>query len=527
MSNEADIKKWASRIKRYQKEPWLFFYEVLGIKEIDPGQMEFLRAYADPSQYRIAVKASTGTGKTFEEAGTVLHFISCFGEPENPAKGIVTSIDGNNMEANLWAEISRLYNRSEYLKQFLGLHTEKLFMKKYPMDWFVERRTWDKKAAAGTNDGLQDALGLAGHHAKYSLFLVDESGGVPSGVVSAGERTLVNKPEGCFLKLIQMGNPTNRSGPLWDAFNEEPVPGKKKVWTTITMTGDPDDPNRSRRADEEWCRNLINKYGRDYPYVQVYVLGEFPSQDFNAFLSEEDVEEAFNRDYELNMYNEIASRLGVDISYEGSDETWDCARQGQKVFDFVEYRVPLSSPTIGRDMANLSVPRINLLGLEDVFLDATGGYGNAYMEAMRTQGKQVIAIKFNQKASLPDQYANIRTEMYWRMSRWVKEGGALPRTPGLKEELCATKYTIHKHKMVAEPKEIVKVRLKGKSPNRADALCLTFAIPDKQSAKMRNSESGIVGEMEGFGDSNPLSNFMRPPQRKQGGMRGFSDYGRK
>ena len=520
--DDNEIKKWANKIRLWQREPWHFFFEVLGVKEIDPGQMEILRAYADPTCYKIAVKASTGTGKTFTEAGLVLHFISCYGEPHNPAKGVVTSIDGNNMEANLWAEISRLYNGSDYLKQFLGLHTEKLFNKKYPMDWFVERRTWDKKGTSGGNDGgsHQDALGLAGHHSKFSLFLVDESGGVPTGVVGAGERTLVNKPPGHFIKVIQMGNPTHKEGPLWDAFHEE---NGVKTWKTITMTGDPDDPNRSMRADEQWCRDLINKYGRDYPYVQVYVLGEFPSQDFNAFMSIDDVEEAMNRDYERNVYEGIAARIGVDISYEGDDKTFDFPRQGLKAFDPIEYKVPLSSPTIGMDMANIAIPRLKLLNIEDIFVDATGGYGNAFMEGLRFNGRTAIGIKFNAKAST-DEYSNIRTEMYWKASRWVKNGGSLPRVPGLKEELCATKYTIHKGKMVAEPKELVKKRLK-RSPNMADAFVVTFAIPDKPSGKYVGTDMiGTNMEMQGFNGRNPIENYYRPPNFKnktQNQMKGF------
>ncbi|MDE2099513.1 MAG: hypothetical protein KGL39_19835 [Patescibacteria group bacterium] len=514
--NEADIKKWTNKILRWRREPWLFAYEILGVQELDPGQIEILKAYADPRIEKIAVKASTGTGKTFVEAVIVHHFISCYGSTSNPAKGILTSIDGQNMEANLWAEISRLYNGSEYMKQFFGLHSEKLFNRKYPMDWFVERRTWDKKADSGPH---QDALGLAGHHSKYSLYLVDESGGVPKGVVSAGERTLVNKPEGCFLKLIQMGNPTNKEGPLWDAFHEE-----KKMWATYTMTSDPDDPNRSRRADEKWCRDLIDTYGRDYPYVQVYVLGEFPSQDFNAFLSIDDVEAAMNRDYEQSVYDAISGRLGCDMSYEGDDKSFGFPRKGLKAFDPTEFKVSLASPTIGFDMAKLAMPLFGLLDLEDCFVDATGGYGNAFMEALRINGRQAIPVKFNAK-SITNGFANIRAEMYWNMSRWVKNGGALPRVAGLAEELCATKYTIDKKQnMLAEPKEIVKKRIK-KSPNMADSLVTTFAIPDK--ASMRAKNSGLAtGPIQGMEQWDGLKGFKTAP-RNQPKIQGFGGgYGR-
>ena len=509
--NEADLKKWGRKVQRWCKAPWEFGYEILGIKEFDPTQIRILQAYADPACEMIAVKASTGTGKSFLDAVMVLHFISCYGETNNHPKGLLTSIDGPNMEANLWAEISRLFNGSEYMKQFFVMQSSKLFKKEFSQTWFVERRTWDKKADSTTH---QEALGLAGHHAKYSMFMVDESGGVPKGVVSAGQRTLVNKEPGSFRKLIQTGNPTHREGPLYDAFNAE-----KKMWATFSMTGDPEDPAHSTRIDLKWCQDLIDTYGRDYPYVQVYVLGEFPSQDFTSFLGIEDCELANQRDYDLGVYGGIAGRLGIDVAYEGGDHSWMFPRQGAKAFEPDELKVPIGSGTQGFDMANIILPKFKLLDLEDIFFDATGGYAYAAMEALRMQGQVSIGLKFNSK-STNDAFSNLRTEMYWNMSRWVKKIGALPNVSGLNEELCATRYTMHKDKMVAEPKEIVKKRLK-RSPDKADAFVCTFATPDRPSRKMAQISQGATGAMVGFDGRNPLNGYMAPPSRRPNQIKGF------
>jgi hypothetical protein len=142
------------------------------------------------------------------------------------------------------------------------------------------------------------------------------------------------------------------------------------------------------------------------------------------------------------------------------------------------------------------------------------------MEGCRLQGHVMVGLKFNAK-STNEAFANKRTEMYWNMSRWVKNGGALPRIPGLAKQLCATNYTIHKDKMIAEPKEIVKVKLENVSPDMADSLVCTFATPDKQSSKMPAESGFATGQMAGFGDENPLSGFFKRSEAKNTGMKGF------
>ena len=69
------------------------------------------------------------------------------------------------------------------------------------------------------------------------------------------------------------------------------------------------------------------------------------------------------------------------------------------------------------------------------------------------------------------------------MAEWVKRGGALPKDEELAKELCAPTYTFHNGKIQIEEKEQIKKRLQF-SPDKADALCLTFAIPDQPKAVM-------------------------------------------
>jgi hypothetical protein len=84
-------------------------------------------------------------------------------------------------------------------------------------------------------------------------------------------------------------------------------------------------------------------------------------------------------------------------------------------------------------------------------------------------------VQFGGKATDP-RYFNKRSEMYFELSKWLKAGGKLPDDPELKEELCATTYTFQGDKFRLCDKDDIKYVI-GRSPDKADALILTFAYP--------------------------------------------------
>ncbi len=65
---------------------------------------------------------------------------------------------------------------------------------------------------------------------------------------------------------------------------------------------------------------------------------------------------------------------------------------------------------------------------------------------------------------------------WFEMAKWIKDGGALPRDRELAEELIAATYTFQGDKFRLCDKDDIK-DLIGRSPDKADALALTFAYP--------------------------------------------------
>ena len=130
------------------------------------------------------------------------------------------------------------------------------------------------------------------------------------------------------------------------------------------------------------------------------------------------------------------------------------------------------------------------LNCERIFIDDTGGYGSSVVDCLSLYPEiDVTPIKFNAKAQEPQRYRNCRTEMWLRMRDWIVEKGALKYDRKLVQELCNVKVTFKGSIAALEEKQQVKLRI-GRSPDRADALGLTFADIEQPSSNQEIFHEG-------------------------------------
>lgn len=313
---------------------------------------------------------------------------------------------------------------------------------------------------------------LSGLHGKYVMGVLDESGDIPVQVAKAAEQALSTKP--LFGKILQAGNPSSRKGILFAAATT-----LRDLWHMVRITGDPDDPDRSQRIDLEWAKIQIEKFGRDNPWIKYSILGEFPESDINVLISPDLVEKAMLRKYRESDYFHIQRRLGVDVALQGDDRTVLFPRQGLMAFKPVVMRT--------QEPADISARVISArlkFRQEIDFVDNTGGWGSgvvSHLNQSEITNGSVHPVEFAGKAIDPA-YANKRAEMWFEILKWLKDGGRLPPEPELVKELTAPTYSLSKGRLLLEPKEKIKERLKF-SPDMADALALTFALPDMPRGK--------------------------------------------
>jgi len=464
-------------VRRWKAQPEVFVHEQFGV-EPDRWQLEALRAFADPTKPRISLQACAGPGKTAVLAWCGWNFLSCYGARGEHPKGAAVAITWDNLRDNLWPELSKWQQRSEYLRSAFTWTKERIFARDHPETWFLSARSWPKTASPD-----EQGKTLSGLHSRFVLALIDESGAIPMTVLRAAEQALADRP--VFGKIIQAGNPLSLDGMLYAAATQ-----LRDQWHVIRVTGDPDDPRRSTRIDLAWARAQIAAYGRDNPWVQSYILGQFPPASINALLGIEDVEAAMGRHLRIDAYDWAQKRLGVDVARFGDDRTVIFPRQGLASF----------RPAVLRNMRTTAIAARVAKGMADwgaelALVDDTGHWGHGVIDNLITAGYPVTPVIYSDPG-LDRRYKNRRAEMWISMAEWVKAGGALPNLPEMVPELTTPTYTFLGGQFVLEEKDQIKKRL-GRSPDLADALATTFAIPDMPAAMMRRLQRNTSATRDG------------------------------
>jgi phage terminase large subunit len=441
-------------IRQWIFEPWVFVRQVFG-EEPEPFQDDFFHALPDNDQ--LAQSACKGPGKTWGLSRAAWWW--SFPRPHSNVIG--TSITGPNLRDGLWKELAGGLARAPLIKASFTWGAERIYQNDNPATWFMSARQWSRTA-----DPTSQADTLAGVHADFIMFIIDEAGGVPDAVASAAKAGLANvdKAAGREAKFIIAGNPTERSGPLWRACTAE-----RHRWWVKEITGDPDDPNRARRVSVEWARDFIKDYGRDSPWTLVNVFGKFPPSSLDGFIKAERVAEAMARQIPTTAYSHAPLVMGVDPARFGADRSCVALRQGQYLEPLVEFH--------GLDTMQLAGQVVRLIKDRDpdaVFVDEIG-IGAGVVDRLRELGFEVVGVNSSRRGT-GAVYFNTRTEMWAEAATWLNTAAIAPDT-ALSEELSEPKILPRSDgTAILEPKDDFKKRL-GRSPDKADAVALTFAHP--------------------------------------------------
>jgi len=362
--------------------------------------------------------------------------------------------------------------KSPLLQKTFTWNKTRIFANEAPENWWMSARSWPKAADANSLGNT-----LAGIHADYILFLLDETGSMPDAIMASAEAALSSCIEG---HIVQAGNPTHLTGPLYNACTTE-----RRLWFVREISSDPDDPMRSTRVSKDWARDQIEKYGRDNPFVLVSVFGQFPPNSLNALIGPDEVSAAMKRYYREQDYSTSARILGCDVARFGDDSSVIYPRQGIMAFPKMKFR-----NVNGVQGAGLVARKWNDWKADGCFIDDTGGFGASWIDNLMTMGKTPIGIHFASTKNISPRYYNKRTEMAFEAVEWVKRGGALPEDPELLAAMTKTSYAFKGDKMLLEPKDLIKQKL-GYSPDEFDALMLTFAEPVQKTGLV----SAVHGSM--------------------------------
>lgn len=441
----------------------------------DPWQREAMEAW-DRGDQRIAFQACKGPGKTALLAILVWHFLATRLHP----KVACTSISADNLSDNLWTEMSKWQQRSPFLLQAFEWTKTRIAARDHPETWWASGRSWSRSADASTQGET-----LAGLHADYILFVLDEAGGMPVSILNAAEAALAS---GIECRIVMAGNPIEVDGALGRACLRD-----RHLWTVIEITGDPDSPRRSSRIDVNWARNQILQYGSDNPWVVSNVFGRFPSSSPTSFIGMGLVDAAAKREASSTIMDALV--LGVEVARFGDDESGICPRKGRDA-RFLPWDTWRNLDTM--QLAARVVARRNETSADAVFIDG-GGVGGGVVDRCRQLRLNAFDVQFGGKsdrAHLPGTevavYGNKSAEMWGGMRDWLKVG-AIPDDPVLHAQLTSRRYAYvlrdGRDAIMLEPKAEMKKRGLA-SPDRADMLALTFAYP----VQPNRSAGGVPGQ---------------------------------
>lgn len=488
------LERLKERRRAWAADPLMFVRDVFRVTP-DPWQVQALQHFNDKP--KVALRMSKGTGKSTFEAWIGWWFLTTRWQPNAAA----TSISGDNLQDGLWKELAVWRNRSDLIKGEFELTTQAAFLRKSPETWFLSARTWPKDA-----DPEKQAETLAGLHAKSVLYLIDESGSIPRAVVAAAEGALST---GGDVHLVQAGNSTDVDGPLYDACTSQ-----REHYYVVEVSGDPDDPNRSSRVDLAWAKGLIDQYGREHPFVKVNVLNEFPNRAQNKWIGFKDVEDASKRGVPMRDFMNEPKVLGVDVSAGGANESVIQPRQGPVAF---KCETELGQPDTMKLVAHVCVVA-DMWGREGgtvaaIFVDGNG-VGRGVADRLRELGYPAHVVDSAEESHRQEvRFFNLRAQMWWDMADWIRRG-SIPNDPTLRKQLQDPRYSTDvKGRYKLETKE--EMRKRGvDSPDRADALAYTFAMPVQPVAMRKVQATASPPASHCLTDFDPLASVDRPTGRE-------------
>lgn len=226
-----------------------------------------------------------------------------------------------------------------------------------------------------------------------------------------------------------------------------------------------DDPRKDQAWYDKQCREL------DPVVVAQEIDRDYTASVSNAWIAGDLVRACMQRGVaDVQAIGPL--QIGVDVARFGDDKSCITFRKGRVVYPQINFgqcdvvdvagRVSEAIRSWGEKPSQIAVDTI--------------GIGSGVADILRREfGRIVVDVNSSLRMSNGQDY-NLRARMWRDMREFIKNGASLPNDPDLATDLTALQYEFRGGELLMESKENAKKR--GiKSPDRADSLALTFAVP--------------------------------------------------
>ncbi len=433
----------------------------------DDNQREFLNAIAAEVKQRkfdgstpvlpilMAETSGHGTGKSVMGAWIAAWILST----RRNSIGTVTAGTYTQLEEKTWAAIQH-WMKMCITSHWFDIQASGIYHKRFPESWKLTPQTCKE----------ENAQSFAGQHARKSTswYLFDEASEVPDKIFETAYGGMTDGEPMCFV----WGQPVRNTGEFYRiCFGDLAA-----RWNHRRV-----DSRTSRFTNKPLLEQWISDYGIDSDFVKVRVLGLPPSASELQYIDKARVDAAKERTVHAMADEPLIA--GFDVS--GGGKAWNVIRFRRGLdgnpADLKPIRIPGEhdperSQRVGI-CAELLRDRRPGRHIAAMFVDAA--FGAVIVSRLRQLGfDNVHEVNFG--GASPDLHClNMRAYMWAKAKEWLLLGGLkdLPPRDELCEQLSLPGYHINNSgKLVIESKESITKRGE-KSPDDADAFCLTWARP--------------------------------------------------
>ncbi len=430
---------YAYFIEVYRHRPVEFVEDVLKAQPLE-WQKNFLNAIAR-GERRISVRAGHGVGKSTACSWALIWFMLT----RFPQKSVLTAPTAGQLFDALFSEVKRWINAlPEFLKENIEVFSDRIVLKAAPESSFMSART----------SSAERPEALAGVHSENVLLICDEASAIPEPVFESAAGSM----SGHSATTVLIGNPTRNTGLFFRTHHQ-----LKSDWQTMHVSC-LDNP----LVSADFVQQIKATYGETSNAFRVRVLGEFSLREDDVLIAAELVDSAMTRDIALARNEPII--YGLDVARFGDDRTVLVKRQGQVVTEVKSWTGADLMETTGRVVHEAGIDNPAEICVDSI------GLGSGVADRLRELGLNVRDVNVSESSAMNPQAARLRDELWIAVRDWLTQRTCkLPQNDELRAELCSPTYAFTSTgKIKVEGKSDLK-RRGMRSPDIADALCLTFA----------------------------------------------------
>jgi hypothetical protein len=403
------------------------------------------------------IRFTTASGHGIGKSTLVAWLIKFILDTRPYAKGVVTANTSDQLRTKTWAELAK-WNTISITSHLWHYTSGRGSMSIYRVGEKDIGQRWRCDAQTCREENAEAFQGL---HAANStpFYIFDEASGIPDKIFEARSGGATDGEP----MIFDFGNPTRKSGFFFEntigKFRHRFIP-RHIDSRTVKIT--------NKGLITEWA----NDWGEDSDFFKVKVRGVFPSAGSVQFISNDLVEDAFVRPVPRDPGAPLV--IGVDVARYGADSTVIYPRLGDdaRSFPYREFK-GLDNVQVAEQVIKM-VEDFKRLGKKPALIAVDGGgLGSGVVDILKRVGLDPLDVNFGSRPVDPKY--RLRSDELWGRMRDGLQTVALPKDLDLLSQLTQREYGFTQTgKMALESKEDLYERL-GYSPDKADALALTYA----------------------------------------------------